>query len=642
MRDLTGKFLGLLIGCMSLINTASGQSADEWQQDIDLLVSKIEQYHPNPWARISQEQFEYRAAEIKSNLKTRDHERMVLEMLKLVASLQDGHTQVLLDNQDRFNLWFPVRIEKFNDGLFITAVDTENSGLLGSRVLEIGNYDSDSAVQLLGEIIARDSDYGIIRRVTNYLSNAIVLEKLGIIHSKTTLPLKVLCSNGSSKEVSLASSEWRLSFTWAYDKKSVPSNREIVTIFEDSSKGLPLYLSGFLKSTDPFWYTYLPEDKMIYFQMNQVFDGYNESLLDFTKRVLKIVDEKSPEIDKFVIDLRFNEGGNSDLVPALVQEFIQRNDSLKRGKLFIITGSNTFSAASIFIGQMLKATQAITVGEIADGPLNFSSDPVMFFLPHSHLLVNISRLYSQDGHPTDQRGFYPPDCYIPLTSKACFSFTDPVLEAIKENEVKSIKDILYHEGTTLYKSELEKRESLYGQYKSWFPYTSYDLALYVFNVLIPSGKYEESVEISMLNTVIYPESIWGWFILGMLYENMGIPSEAQNCFKRLLAIEPCHVEANWEYEKINALLEPVHLEPSLLENYMGEFEGRKIALEEGHLTYQTGEDKKRILTPISENYFLLEDSGYRIVFVTNHHRAEKIKMMKWDGKTEIYKRSGSI
>jgi tetratricopeptide (TPR) repeat protein len=641
MKYRTGKFLALLIGCMSLINSASGQSTDEWQQDIDLLLSKIEHYHPMPWARISEKHFEYRASEIKSNLKNWDNERIVLEIMKLVASLQDGHTQVLLDNQDYFDLWFPVRIEKFNDGLFITAVDTENYELLGSKVLEIGNYGSDATYQLLGEIIAKDSDYGNIRRLTNYISNAIILETLGIINSKTTLPLKVLCSNGSYKEVSLASSEWKLSFTWAYDKKSVPSNKEIVTIFEDSSKVLPLYLSGFLKSADPFWYEYLPADKMIYFQMNQVFDGYNESLSDFTEKILKIYDEKSSEIEYFVIDLRFNEGGNGDMVPALVQKFIQRNDSFERGKLFIITGNNTFSAASIFIGQMIKATNAITVGEIADGPLNFSSDPVMFILPHSHLLVNISRLYSQDGHPTDQRGYYPPDYYVPLTSKDYFSFTDPVLESIKKNEVRSLKDILYNEGTTQFKTTLEKREYPNDPGKKWFPYTSYDLALYVFNVLIPSEKYEESVEISMLNTLIYPESIWGWFILGMLYENMGVPAEAQNCFKRLLTIEPCHAEVKWEYEKINALLEPVHLEPSLLKNYTGEFEGRKIELEDGQLKYQAGEDKKRTLTPISENYFLIEDSSYRIVFEMNHNKAEKIKIIKWDGKTEIYKLTGS-
>jgi hypothetical protein len=33
-----------------------------------------------------------------------------------------------------------------------------------------------------------------------------------------------------------------------------------------------------------------------------------------------------------------------------------------------------------------------------------------------YILVNISRLYSQDGHPTDIRGYYPPDYYIPAKS----------------------------------------------------------------------------------------------------------------------------------------------------------------------------------------------------------------------------------
>ncbi|MBU1012844.1 MAG: tetratricopeptide repeat protein, partial [Bacteroidetes bacterium] len=521
-----------------------------------------------------------------------------------------------------------------------TGIEKNNAELVGAKVLKIGNYDSEYVIGIVSGILAIDSDFGIARRITNFISNAVVLNKLGILSSNTILTLEVLLRDGKTKKINLESAEWSLSFNWAYDKKKVPAKNETEVFFNENDS-LPIYLSNFVKSPDdPFWFKFIPEDRMIYVQLNQVFDGDKESLLDFIKKVLSLYDEKVAEIDKFVIDLRFNEGGNGELVPALVSEFKQRNNSFEPGKLFIITGSNTFSAASIFIGQMLKATNSITVGNIADGPLNFSSDPIMFYLPHSNLLVNISRLYSQDGHPTDRRGFYPPDYYIPNTSKDYFLFSDPVLKAIKNNEVKSLKDILFNHGAKNFRSEFDKRKNINGLAKKWFPYTSYDLVLYTFNDLIPSEKYEEAVEISKLNTEVYPESIWGWFIMGMLCENMGQPDEALKCFNQLLAIEPYHIEAKWEYEKINAMLHPVNLDISIIESYIGEFEGRKILLEDGQLKYQVGSGKKRILIPISENYFLIENSSYRIVFVGTKDKVEKIRVIKWDGKTQVYKRVG--
>ena len=628
----------VLTGIILLTNNNFAQTSEEWNKDINILVERIEKYHPMPWYSISREEFLEKAKYVKTGLVDWDKKKIIIEIMKLVASLKDGHTQVFLDNQECFNLWFPIRLEKFDDGVFITASDKKNVEFIGAKVLKIGNFETESAYRIVSDIIATNSDYGIARRITNFLSNAVILNKSGVIGSNTLLPLEVQLKNGELKKIKLESSEWMLSFNWAYDKKNVPTKNEIRAFFSDKDS-LPIYLSTYIKSpNDPFCFQYILEDSMIYFQLNQVFDGNKESLLDFTKKVFSLYDDKTSEIDKFVIDLRFNEGGNTSLIPAIVEQFKQRSDSFKKCKLFIITGNSTFSAATAFIGQMLKSTNVITVGDIADGPLNFSSDPVMFFLQKSDLLMDISRLFLQDGHPTDHRGYYPPDYYIPYRSKDYFSFNDPILDAIKENKVKSLKNILYNEGSSNFKEEFEQREKTNGPVKKWFPYTSYDLALYAFNDLIPSEKYEEAVEISKLNTVIYPESIWGWFILGIMYENKGEVSEALRCYNQLLEIEPYHVEAKWARDKLLAMAEPVSLATSQLEKYVGDFEDRKILLEKGQLKYQVGDDEKRKLTPISETCFLIENSNYRVVFMMKNNISEMLKVIKWDGKTRLYKR----
>lgn len=549
-RGTSVVFLILLsmshLGCIR----DSAQAVEEWREDIGVLIEKIEQYHPLPWARISRESFMKSAEEIKANLRDWNRERIILEVMKLVASLRDGHTQVLLNNQEHFNLWFPVRFEKFRDGIFITGADGDNAGLLGAKVLRMGNLDDESAYSRIGTIIAADSDHGLARLVTNYLSNAVILETLGIIESQKLLPLEVRLLDGLEKKVSLESAEWRNQFNLFYNKRWVPTHNESRTVFDDKSDALPLYLSGIFPSRVPYWFEYVPADRLIYFQFNNVANWSGEPFRLFTERLFKTYDEHISEIDKFVIDVRFNSGGNGYLLPPFIREFILRRDSLSRGKLYIITGIHTFSAASNFIGQMLKNSSAITVGDIAAGPLNWCSDTIAFALPNSNLMVNLSTMFWQEGHATDSRGYYPPDYYIPATFKDYISGSDPVLEAIKNNQATSLKDILFNEGADKFRAEYQRREKANGPAEVWFPYTSFDLILYTVLTLAQAGKMDEAWEISKLNTVLYPEKVRAWYFLADMNENRGEFKEALKCYEKLFSIEPHIPEARSAYHSL--------------------------------------------------------------------------------------------
>ena len=637
------RITALLIFALAICHTVPGQNAAQprvsgWLSDIDILVSKVGNFHPMPWARITKEEFTARATEIKQHINYWNDDRLTVELMKLVALVGDGHTSILLDNRESFDKWFPLRLEKFSDGLFVTAITKDKSELLRGEVIRMGKFNSDEVCTLVGEMISADSPEIVARTLTDYLSNAVLLKQSGIIDSEDKLPLEIRCENGKIINADLNSSEWQLSFNWAYNKKAIPANTAAITVLDDADITLPLYLKGFLETKDPFWYRYLPDDSLLYFQVNKVFDSDSETLLDYTIKVLDFFDSHLPLIDKFIIDLRFNEGGNGDMVPSLVEQFRKRNNNLDKGKLFIVTGKNTFSAASIFIGQMKKTTNAITIGETA-GPLNFSSDPVLFSLPHNKILVNISRLYSQDGQPTDTRGFYPPDYYIPVIAADYFQHHDPVMDAIKKDKIRTLKDLIQNDGINAVKAELNRQLEINGPFGNWFPYNSYDMALYVYNQLIPSGKYEESIYFSELNTKIYPKSIWGWFLLGMIYENTGNLKDAYNCFGKVLDIEPCHAEAEWEYSKIGALLYPVEVEEETLKKFTGDFEGRNITLMNGHLEYQEIGAKKLSLIPVNGYRYLLGETGRMVEFEISNGPAMKMKIVKWDGKMWIFKRN---
>ena len=545
------KILYIIVTISILISVnASAQNSEQWCKDINLLISKIEQYHPMPWARISEEEFIAKADKIKSGLGTWQNEKITVELMKLVSSLMDGHTEVLLNNQENFNLWFPLRMEKFYDGIFITATDSLNSNLLGAKVLKIGKSNAEIAYNLVGEIVPKDSYHSIHRLVDNYIPNAVILKNLEIIDDEDILELEVLLPSGVKKEVPVESTKWGMWNNWSWYKTNVPTVNKRRSIFDDQLDILPLYLKKVIPDRIPYWFEYLSKDKMLYFQYNAVDDWNKDPFEDFKSRLFKTFDENIKSIDKFVIDLRFNEGGNGYLINPFVNQFIQREKSFVDCKLYIITGTHTFSAAPNFIGQMLKNTNAITVGDIAAGPLNWCSDIIDFVLPNSDLRVNISSMYWQEGHATDNRGYYPPDYYLPATFKDYVSCSDPIMDAIKNDQVVSLKDILLNEGAEKFLSEINHRKSIYGNVDNWFPYTSFDLILLVYFNLIPEGKTEDALKILNFNTILYPEDSRAWYALAETYRETDKIKEALAAYRKLISIAPNTFEVNNEYNKL--------------------------------------------------------------------------------------------
>ncbi len=615
------------------------QNHVEWDKDVDVLIQKIEKYHPDPWARISKSDFFEKVSQMKKTISSKSDEQITVEMMRLIALLRDGHTQVCLNNQERFNKWFPLRLEKFADGIFITAITNEHADCLGARVLRMDDMEMDKVYNLLGGVLSVDSDRGIPRIVSNYLSNAVILKALNILKSDKQVQLELQFAD-MKKRLTLESSKWDLSFNWAWSKNAVPSYRPATSFFDQRKQELPLYLRKVLTTRDSYWFEFIAEDGILYFQFNEVSNSGPEPWNEFIEKLFNCFDQHMNEIEKFVIDVRFNEGGNGKLLDPLVSEFTKRRAILSRGKLFIITGPETFSAASNFIGQMLDNTNVISVGDIASGPLNWYSDVINFTLPNSRLLIDISTMYWQKGHATDNRGYYPPDYYIPATAKDYFSGHDAVMDAIKNNRVKSLKDVLLQDGIEAFKTEYAVRVKQNGVPGKWFPYLPFDLVVFSIFELGRNGKIDEALALSELNIQLYPDDIRAWFALAMILEAKNDLVNALACMEKLTALEPNMTEGLWNVERIRTLLYPIQVDMVLLKKYAGQYGIRNISFENGSLFYQKEGGKKRRLIPMTMVCFLLEgDDDNRVEIVNQRGEVEGIRILNYNGTSRFYSKT---
>jgi hypothetical protein len=345
--------------------------------------------------------------------------------------------------------------------------------------------------------------------------------------------------NGKKAATTLPLTSWPFDGGWANNQSIVPGGQACVTIFSKRMDNLPLHLRNRLTTGDKYWFELLPDQKAIYFQFNSVSND-KEPFTTFVSRLWDTYEKHSADIDKFIVDLRYNQGGNGTLLKPLVHEFIKHEAINQRGKLFIIIGRSTFSAASNFIGQMMKHTDVITVGEPASGPLNWFSDIERLLLPSGRLGLDVSTMYWQEGHSLDTRGYCSPEYPVLVTAEDFFSGKDRALDAILTDSVIPLSDILKEKGADAFLSEYKRWSEKFASNEWWFPYSVFDLRTMGVELFI-NGKKKDAISFFHFITARHPDVSWVWEILGNLYVDAGEKDQAVKCLNKALELNPYDV-----------------------------------------------------------------------------------------------------
>src|SRR5215203_6167656 len=119
------KSVRLLVASLSLAGAAnvSAQasaaavpSLADWRSDLSEIVRDIRTLHPEPFARTGRMTFMRSVTQFETALPSLTEEQRVAGLMRLVASLGDGHTYLEMNNP-RYARWYPVRFYQFNDGL---------------------------------------------------------------------------------------------------------------------------------------------------------------------------------------------------------------------------------------------------------------------------------------------------------------------------------------------------------------------------------------------------------------------------------------------------------------------------------------------------------------------------------------------
>ncbi len=391
-----------------------------WRGDLRLLAREVKRRAWAPFRLRSEADFDAAVAELDRAIPELDDDGVLVGLMRLVARLDDGHAFVQFPPGDpRGQRSLPLQLFWFEEGLFVVAADERHAGLLGAQLLAIGGQPVERALELSDPLISRDNRWWPRHVAPALLRQAPVLRGLGLAQRDGPVALSLRLPGGQTSEVTVAADS-----AWSATSPSAVCPPDWRFMPETLGSPLPLYLRnrGAL-----YWFEHLPGAGLVYCQCNNLLDDPAEPLEAFWRRLLAVAEEHHARL---VLDLRANGGGNTFLTSPLLHGLIGSRALNRRGRLFVIAGRGTFSAAQNLTTLLARHTEAIFVGEPTGSRPNFVGETAPFRLPWSGLLANVSDLYWQTSWPLDHRAWVPPELFAPPTFAAFRANRDPAMEAV--------------------------------------------------------------------------------------------------------------------------------------------------------------------------------------------------------------------
>ncbi len=327
------------------------------KEKIKDILNLIEERHIDMYFNISKEELDRYIDEILEMYDINDDYSLYYYtnmIIKKIFGIYDSHTKLLFEKSD---FYLPIRFKYINNKLYIIRTTEETKSLLYSEVKKIENIDINIIIDEIKSIIASSTEEYITSQIELFLINGYKIKSLPSINSKLD----------------------EFNFTVNKDEKIMD-----MKLTKDEGYLLPIN-----KSKENYSYEII-DDKMI-IVYNKCREEYDGQMIEFVNKIES--ESKKFGIEKFIIDIRGNQGGNSEIINPLI-EF------LKDKKTVTLVDEYVFSGGRFAILD-LKNINSKFVGTGIGTQLNcFGNAPITkydnFIIPISNKYFYMDTSYSYD------------------------------------------------------------------------------------------------------------------------------------------------------------------------------------------------------------------------------------------------------
>ncbi len=536
--------LALALGCIA--GRADAPSSDQWRADLRYLAAEMPRVHPNLFRRLSRAAFDSAVAALDQRIPSLDCPGVLVGIARIVARIGDGHTFFdLVSGYSgvRFQI-YPLVLYAFKDGLYVQAADPVHAELVGGRVTRIGSRPADSVFAAAAELIDAENPMWTRRWAPGLLVSPEVLHALGVVQDTALARFTVVKRD---HEVTVELAPWSGARPMVHN--GIVMAKGWVDVRDGAGRSPPLWQRD---PHDAYWYRYLAPSRAVYVQYNEVGDKDTETVAHFFDRVAAFVNRH--QVDRLVLDLRMNGGGDNTLNAAVVRAIGRMPAIDRRGHFFSIIGRHTFSAAQNLVNALEKYTDVIFVGEPTGSPPNMYGDATPVRLPNSGVSVYVSTVWWQDLDQRDRRWWTAPEIAAELTAEDFRENRDPALEAaLTAAPEPALADRMLE---PLERGDTALARQRYETYvaDARHAYVDTERALVALAGRVAQAhRPAPAVWALELNAAEHPGSGEAYENLGEAYALLGRTDLAAASFERALALDPRNFEAK---RRLRELREP--------------------------------------------------------------------------------------
>lgn len=533
------KTITLLISLLFCAFSSFGQlnlESKQWQEDLRFLQETVHKDYPFLFKKVSKETFDAEVEKLHQEIPSLAEHEIIVGLARIVSLFKYGHTAISLSSWNstgpvKFHR-IPINFYQYNDGIYIQGVHKEYADVLGSKVVAIEGMAIEKALKAIRPVVPAENDqffksFGIsslgipevlhAQKITSQLKKSIslTLEKEGKTFEKT-IPAAQNYDYPGKYSHFLEKGDW-------LDAR-------------DNSQD-PLYLKNLDRICH---FEYIPEEKAVYVRQSQVQDDPEEDIPTFYEKVFTFIEEN--EVEKLILDVRLNGGGNNYKNKPVVTGIIKSEKINQLGKFFVIIGRRTFSACQNLINELDNYTQAIFVGEPSAENINFYGDIRRVILPNSKIPARLSFAWWQDKPQWENEPWMAPHLAVDMSFADYVENRDPVLEAALDfSDDSFILDPMAHLTELFEKGEVEKLSSEARRLAKDPSYRFFNFEDQLNQAgynLMSNQQMEAAIFVFQMNTELFPESANAWDSLGEAYWNAKDKEKAIEYYQKAISLDP--------------------------------------------------------------------------------------------------------
>lgn len=507
------------------------QTAAKWQEDLDFIHQTVHQEYPFLFKKTTAESFDQKVKALSSAIPQLEDHEIIAGFASIISSFEYGHTSLRLGGKAGFRS-LPINLYHFSDGVFVEGVHQKFAKALGGKVTHMAGMPIEEVLAKVRPVIPAENDQYAKGYGLGYALMPKVLHAQGVTPKLQESIVFTLEKDGKSFEeiVSLLpdfSSPERYLFT--------ETEGDWLSFREQGET--PYYLKNLDKR---YYFEYMPEQKTVYVRHSSVFHDESETIQDFFNRVFTFVDEN--EVEKMVLDVRLNGGGNNFNNKAVVTGIIQSRQINQVGNLYVILGRNTFSAAQNLVNELHNYTNAIFVGEPTSENINFYGDANSLQLPNSGIELRLSWAWWQDKAQWQNDDWLAPQIAVAVSSEDYRTNQDPVLERALNFEAENfILDPMAYISELFSSGQMGKLQQevvrmVNDPDYSFFPFErKFDEAG---QQLLKGGRTMEAQMVFGMNTQVFPQSPKAWLSLAQAMLKSGQNDKAKAILEKVAQMAP--------------------------------------------------------------------------------------------------------